>query len=273
MSRIFFGEELEAVAIYWRIERRDGVTLGFTSHDRDLEFDGVRFRAAPGMLPSAIRRTAGLEPDSAEVQGALSHDSISAKDLTAGRFDFSRVEIGLVDWENLERSRLYSGEIGATSFEGSSFESELRSAKADLERDIVPRTSPTCRARFCGPGCGLSARRFTHEATVAHVDQGTGKVIFKSAPPPGLMLDGFVRWIEGPHVGIEMEVLEAADDGLLLDTDLSPLVRPGQRALLREGCDHTLATCHLRFANTVNFRGEPFLPGNDALIRYPTSSS
>lgn len=34
MSRIWFASELETIATFWRIERRDGITLGFTSHDR-----------------------------------------------------------------------------------------------------------------------------------------------------------------------------------------------------------------------------------------------
>ena len=71
MSRVFFREELEGVATFWRVERRDGVALGFTSHDRDLWLDGVLHRSAPGMLPSAVRRTADLAPDSVEVEGAL----------------------------------------------------------------------------------------------------------------------------------------------------------------------------------------------------------
>ena len=74
MTRVFLAAELEGVATFWRIYRRDGVTLGFTSHDRDLWFDGVLHRAAPGMTPSAIRRTAGLDRDSAEMEGALAHD-------------------------------------------------------------------------------------------------------------------------------------------------------------------------------------------------------
>ena len=33
--------------------------------------------------------------------------------------------------------------------------------------------------------------------------------------------------------------------------------------------DGLLATCAGRFANAVNFRGEPHLPGMDLLTRYP----
>ncbi len=273
MNRVFFANDLEGVAIYWRVDRPDGVTLGFTSHDRNLEFDGLTYRAAPGMLPSAIRRTASLEPDDAEVRGALSHDAIRADELDAGRFDSSTVEIGLVDWESLERSGLYNGEIGTISSDGSTFDTELRSIKAELERDTVPRTSPTCRARFCGPGCGLSAARFTHEVAVNSIDHSTGRVVFAPALMPENVRDGFVRWIDGPHAGIRMEILDADDSGMLLDVSLSTMVAPALRALVREGCDHTLATCQSRFSNSLNFQGEPFVPGNDTLVRYPTSSS
>lgn len=35
------------------------------------------------------------------------------------------------------------------------------------------------------------------------------------------------------------------------------------------GCDKRLATCRDRYANVINFRGEPYLPGQDALTAYP----
>lgn len=273
MSHVFFASELEGVATFWRIHRRDGVTLGFTAHDRDLWFDGVLHRAAPGVLPAAIRRNAGIEADSAEAQGALTHDAIAAADLAAGRFDGARIAIGAVDWETLEAAVLYRGEMGTVSEEAGRFAAELRSAKASLEADPVPRTSPTCRARFCGPGCTLSAVRFTHEAAVSTIDFAANRVQFDGGPAPAAMLDGSLRWIDGPQAGLAMEVIEADASGLLLDVALDPGIAAGTRALLREGCDHTLQSCSTRFANSVNFQGEPYLPGNDILARYPTSYS
>ena len=268
MSHVFFSSELEGVATFWRIHRRDGVTLGFTSHDRDLRFGGVLHRAAPGLLPSAIRRTAGLDGDSAEMRGALAHDSIRSDDLAAGRFDGARVEVGAVDWETSEHAVLFNGAIGQVAQEDAGFTAELRSGKAALEADTVPRTSPTCRAAFCGPGCGLSAERFTRRAVLVESDPDRSAVRFDH-PAPADLLHGTVRWLDGPHAGLSMEIaaLEGAD--LLLDGSLSAALMPGIRAILREGCDHTLTTCTARFGNAVNFRGEPFLPGNDLLSRYP----
>lgn len=273
MSRIFFATTLEPIATFWRIYRRDGVALGFTTHDRDLWFAGLLHRSAPGMLPSAIRRNASLESDSAEVDGALAHDVISADDLASGRYEEARVKIGVVDWETLEHATLYHGEIGGIAEEGGTFSAELRSAKAELEQDPVPRTSPTCRAEFCGPGCTLAASRYTHDATVTAIDRQTNSVAFSGAPSAEHLENGWIRWLDGPQAGLRMEIVGISASGLRLDLPLDPGLQVGTRALLREGCDHTIRSCADRFANAANFQGEPFLPGNDLLARYPLATA
>ena len=269
MSRIWFTGELETVATFWRVLRRDGIALGFTTHDRDLWFAGLLHRAAPGMVPSAIRRTADLEPDSAEVDGVLSHDAISAAELAAGRYDGASVVIGLVDWQSLESREIYHGRLGTVSAEAGRFNAELLSRKADLALDRMPRTSPTCRAAFCGPGCGLSAARFTHDAVVTAVDPDACEVAVTSAAAGAGLAGGTLRWLDGPRAGLGCGVAQAAGGRLTVDDWIDPATPAGTRVELREGCDHTLATCAARFGNAANFQGEPFLPGNDLVARYP----
>lgn len=270
MTRVWFEQPLECVATFWRVLRRDGVALGFTTHDRDLRFDGNLHRAAPGMVPSAIRRSANFEPDSAEVQGALSHDSISAHDLALGRFDGARILIGLVDWGTLERHVLYRGTIGTVTEEAGSFTATLLSRKQDLQRDPVPRTSPSCRASFGGPGCTLSAARFTHDGMVASVNPAANALTVTTAAELAGLAGGTVRWLDGPYSGLTMGI--TGINGLLLELDtpldLAPPV--GSRMILREGCDRTIETCAARFGNAINFQGEPYLPGNDLITRYPS---
>ena len=273
MSRVFHREELEGLATFWRVARRDGVTLGFTSHDRDLWLDGLLHRAAPGMLPSAVRRTADLAPDSVEVEGTLAHDAISADDLAEGRFDGARIRLGVLDWESGESAVLYRGEIGAIADEGGHFAAELLSAKAQLAIDPVPRTSPTCRAEFCGPGCTLSAARFTHDLRIASVDFAANAVTLSGGPSATNFRDGRLRWLEGSLIGLSTPVTDVSGGALVLEDELPPDAAPGWLMRLREGCDHTLATCSARFANAANFQGEPFLPGNDILARYPARAS
>ena len=265
--RVFFDRELDTVATFWRIYRRDGAALAFTSHDRDLSFGGIRHLAAPGMIPAAIRLTSELANDSAEVQGVLNHDSIRADELAAGLFDEAAIAIGAVDWISLDHHTLYTGQIGRIADDSTQFSAELRSTKSLLEQDCVPRTSPTCRAEFCGRGCGLSAVRFTAMQPVAAIDLDTNRVRFAGLDGEA-HIDGRLRFMAGPQTGVVFGIIDAEEDWLLLDRPLAAGTPLGSRAELREGCDHTIATCAARFANAANFRGEPFLPGNDLLARY-----
>lgn len=268
MSRVWFAQALETVATWWRIDRCDGVSLGFTTHDGDLWFDGILFRSAPGMMPAAIRRSTGFDADSAEVNGAITHDAIAQEDLIAGRYDGARVVVGLVDWDSLEHTAIYSGTIGTLTEEAGGFSAQLLSRKADLARDPVPRTSPCCRADFCGQGCGLSAARFTHEAVLTAQDRDSNAVVVSCDATTAQMMGGQLRWLDGPYAGLAMGIVGLAGTGLVLDQPLDDVLVAGLRAVVVEGCDHTLATCAGRFGNAVNFRGEPYLPGNDLIVRY-----
>jgi hypothetical protein len=50
--------EVTTLATSWKITRRDGVVLGFTDHVRDLDVEGVTYKAA--RLP----RAPSLQPKS-----------------------------------------------------------------------------------------------------------------------------------------------------------------------------------------------------------------
>lgn len=269
MTRRWFAEELETVVTWWRVYRRDGITHGFVSHDRDLSFDGIRHRTAPGMVPSAIRLSSDLEPDSAEVTGALDHASIRAEDLATGRFDGAQVEVGVVDWETLEREVIYAGTITTVSQDAGQFSAGLASVKTLLARQLIPRTSPTCRAAFCGEGCNLSPASFTHEAKINSVDHVEAKLSLAGAPGADKLLDGTISFLSGESAGLEFAVAAIDGDQLILDRWFAEDVAAGTRVVVREGCDHRWETCRTRFGNAINFRGEPFLPGNDLLTRYP----
>ena len=43
----------------------------------------------------------------------------------------------------------------------------------------------------------------------------------------------------------------------------------GDRVRIEAGCDKAEDTCRLKFANMVNFRGFPDIPGEDWLMAFP----
>jgi len=271
MSRRWFAAELESVAVLWRLERRDGIALGLAGHDRDLWCAGFRYRAAPGMVLSAIEADGAIDAGEMDVAGALSHDLISEADLDAGRWDAARLLTGLVDWTAPDAGIdwLFVGSLGMVERTEGRFTATLAGGKAVLAAPFVPFAAPSCRAEFCGPGCTLSRARFEARLTVSAVTPGgIGFAELDGAAAP-LFSDGALRWLSGANAGLEAEILDGQDGVLRLSGRLAAPIAPGDRAIAIQGCDRTIATCADRFGNAANFQGEPYLPGNDLLTRYP----
>ena len=267
----WMDEPLTTIAYLWRLARRDGVVLGFTSHDRDLCIGSIVYQAAPGMLPTSLLQLSGMEAGGLDVEGALTADAIRAEDVLAGRWDGARLSIYLANWIDASAAlrHLASGELGNFSRSGESFRAELRSLAAALDAPVAPLTSPTCRAAFGDTQCGVARHRFRNILRVVEQEEERLRLTFEGSPDDGIYDDGVLRWLEGPNCGISQAILASRNEELWL-ADPPPFdVTPGQAVEVLQGCDHTIATCANRFGNAVNFRGEPYLPGNDLLTRYP----
>ena len=253
----------------WRVERRDGVAIGLTTHDRDLTIDGLAYRAAPGMTPSAVHRSAGLEADTMDIGGALSGAAIGEADLIAGRWDGARVRLFAADWEaGATLAALGEGRIGAVELSEDGFTAELAGASAALARPVVEETSAECRAELGDRRCRVALagrRRFARVTGVA------GRVLTLDAAEPvaGGCAGGLLRWFGGANGGLEQAIAGSAGAMVTLRTVPAFAVVAGALVEMVEGCDKSLATCATRFGNAANFRGEPHLPGVDLLTRYP----
>lgn len=262
------GKPLCALAFCWRLERRDGVTIGLTSHDRALRIDGLDYAASPGLVPSAIRQTGGLDPAVMDVEGALSSDSLAAVDLAQGRWDGAAVALHLTEWTEpgVLWLELASGTLGPVKQAKGGFSAALSGRKAILSRAVAPATSPTCRAVLGDGDCRVDMGRRRRVAQVAAVD---GERVLVGALDGTLFVGGRLRWLGGPRCGLWEGVAEGGAGFVGLDEPPAETIAAGTRVLLEEGCDKRIATCASRFGNGANFRGEPYLPGNDLLTRYP----
>jgi uncharacterized phage protein (TIGR02218 family) len=265
----------------WRLTRRDGTTMGFTDHDRDVVFDGTTFEAAAGFEAGEIRDTAGLSVDDLEVTSALSSERLAEPDLAAGLYDDARVEIWRVNWQDpAQRLLMRAGSLGEVKRAGSTFAAEVRGLSHYLQQTQGRLFQYTCDADLGDVRCGIalggpaytgvgtvigstSARRFT----------ASGLAVFAS----DWFTRGLVRFTSGAAAGQGVEVKAHLVQGGVVTIELwqparGPLVA-GQTFEVTAGCDKHLATCREKFGNTVNFRGFPHMPGNDALTRVARSGS
>jgi uncharacterized phage protein (TIGR02218 family) len=240
MSDSWLAGPVTSTAFGWRLERADGVTLGFTTHDCGLE-----------------------------VRGALTSSAICADDLASGRWDAARLELFLFDWSDPDAGKriLTVGELGAVSYAGEAFEAELLGLTHLLDHPVVPQTSPGCRASFCDADCGLNRLRFQQIREVSLA--GDENIELTTPISAGNFAYGSVRFISGANTGLMADVVANGADDLTLARASHYPVTAGTLVELTEGCDKRLETCGGRFGNALNFRGEPHLPGNDLLTRYP----
>ncbi len=265
--RIVDGE-LTSVSVCWRLERSDGAGLALTSHDQPVRSGGTSYDPEPGITPAAVTRSLGLEPHSGEIAGALSSDALDPVDLALGRWDGARASLIAVDWvdESGTAIQLISGEIGSTSISGDGFSADLRGAAARLDDPVCPATSAECRAQFGDKQCRVDLAGRTLAAQVVSVDEG--KLTLDRIVTNEFVL-GRLRYLSGSNCGLSTIML-AVNGPVVSVRDLPrAIVESGCKVELREGCDKRFQTCVGRFANAVNFRGEPHLPGNDLLTRYP----
>ena len=267
MTSVLDGE-LTSIAMCWRLERMDGAGLALTSHDRAIMSEGVAHQPAPGMNPAAITRRLGIDAHSSEVAGALSADALESDDLALGRWDGANVSLTAVDWqdENAVPISLLRGEIGGVSIEGDGFSADLTGAAAKLDQPVCPSTSAECRAEFGDKRCRVDLAGTSEVARI--VAMNGGELTFDRAIEQKFVL-GRLRYMAGANCGVSTVIL-AVDGGVVTVRDLPRAeVESGCRVEIREGCDKRFQTCVDRFANAANFRGEPHLPGNDLLTRYP----
>jgi len=260
--------ELTSLALSWRLERLDGAGIALTSHDEPVMSAGVRYEPAPGMTPAAVTRSLGLEPQSAEAAGSLSSTALDDADLSLGRWDDAQVRLTVVDWENPDEAsiQLLGGEIGSVNIDGDSFSAELLGAAAALEGAVCPATSAECRAAFGDKKCRIDLAGRT---VIAHVVAADGGTLTLDIEVDDRIVLGRLRYMSGANCGIATVVLSASGNVVEVRELPRASVESGCRIELREGCDKRFETCVSRFANAANFRGEPHLPGNDLLTRYP----
>src|SRR5205085_7285901 len=229
---------LTSLAFCWRLQRRDGICIGFTSHDGDLKLDGLLYRAAPGMLPSSITLSDGFDAETLDVSGALTSDAITARDLSAGRWDGAEVRLFLVDWEapEGERLQLARGELGEISVTGHGFESEVRGPTALLERPVVEQTSPECRAELGDKRCRVDMAGRVRTTRIAAVLDDEVVELEAGTAAVNAYAYGRLRWIGGPNSGLESMVLSS--DGLRLTLREPPPfpIEAGTLVEVHEGC-------------------------------------
>lgn len=262
----------------WAVTRSDGVTLGFTDHDRAIAFDGIDFTPESGLSARALASTTGLSVDNTEAIGVLSADAITEADINAGRYDGAEVKTWLVQWDDPSARKLrFYGTIGEITRESGGFQAELRGLTEALNQPQGRSYFKTCSAVLGGARCGVDVTDPAFSAEIVAGDTD-GQIFTLTGLPTFndrwfeqgqlVVLTGNAQQLSGV---IKSDVMIGGARQITLWEPIKAPIESGDSIRLIAGCNKRAETCREKFSNFVNFQGFPDIPGNDWLVSVPRS--
>ena len=238
--------------------------------DRLSVVEGISYVAATGFLPSAVKSGSDLSVDNLDVEGFLDDDALKAADLTAGLFDGARIEVFLVNWADLGQGKLIlrKGWLGEIKRADQRFSAEIRGLANLLQQTHGKLYSRLCRVDLGASECTVNLAPLTDDVTVDQV-VAADQIVITTGRPSGFFTFGKATFLTGANAGALNEVLLHDQQTIRLFVPMSRPIGVGDTVRLVAGCDKTTETCHAKFDNILNFRGEPHIPANDKVFSYP----
>lgn len=264
--------EVATTATLWKLTLTDSTVVGFTDHDKDIEFESVTYQSAAGYTPSAVASAAGLNVDELEVEGILASAGITAADIAAGRLDHAEVRVMLVNWSDLTQGalKLRRGWLGEVSHGDLAFNAELRGLAQRLQQIVGEFYSPLCRAELGDSRCQVNLASYTVTGTVTGVTDNRVFVDGSRSEADHWFRYGVLTWTSGNNDGRSEDVKGSTQSTgeFALVRAMPESVQVGDGYSVYAGCDKQHATCKTKFNNIVNRRAEDFLPSREVAFAY-----
>jgi uncharacterized phage protein (TIGR02218 family) len=263
-----YAQETTTLASCWKVTLTNGTILGFTGNSSDIVYQGVRYLAATGHIPSAVQTSSELNVDNLEVAGLLSSASITDSDLNNGVWDFAQVQLFEVNYMDLTMGHrvIRTGTLGHVKTGRQSFQAELRGLMQSLQQTVGRIYGDTCDATLGDARCGVNLVPFTFNGTVS-TSSDARTFTATMAQATGYFDFGQITWLTGANAGRKSEVRTHVNPNLFtlqLSLPVAPAI--GDTFSIVAGDDKSIVTCECKFNNSANFRGFVTFPGQDRMV-------
>jgi uncharacterized phage protein (TIGR02218 family) len=174
---------------------------------------------------------------------------------------------------------MWRGQVAGANLRGNGFELDIVGQEASLSREIGSVYARTCDATLgdgrCKVDLGQSGR--TLAATILAVTSDRSFTIpIPGGKTAGHFVGGRLEFSSGVangwRTGVAAIVVGSSDWTLTTSRPFAVSPVAGNAVSIGMGCDKSFATCKGRFANALNFRGQPTLPGDDVAFGGPAAS-
>ncbi|MDR2077661.1 MAG: DUF2163 domain-containing protein [Rickettsiales bacterium] len=258
----------------FRIKPKDGDDIAFTEHSAELIIGDVVYKPRRSFEEvDGPRNFSDMTGNSCGIVAIFDDVSINASEVFLGKFDGAKIDIFMVNCEHVEYGsiNLISGFIDSIEISGETIYFSIAGVTGILEKTVGDVYSPLCRAEFCDKKCGLAAQNYTFFGEIATVD-GATEIHSEDNSIKNKDKDyfryGSITFIDGKNKGSSVEVKQSYLGGIILSIPPVNAMEVGDQFKLMAGCDKKFDSCSGRFANAINFRGEPNLPRTAKVYKF-----
>lgn len=256
-----------------KITRTDAAVYGFTSHQRNVTISGTEYLAGPGLDVQSLVSSAGMAVDNTELTILADDVIFLVGDLLSGRWNNAAFELFRFNWADTSMGRdiIVAGTLGNVQPRRGAFTVELRGLQQYLQQAVGEVSTKTCRARLGDSRCTKDLAAFTFTGTLTAV---TTQQVFTDSSrgeAADYFAEGLLTWTGGENDGLTAKVKAFSFGGLFtLSVPAIGTVAIGDTYSVVAGCRKRLAEdCRDKFANAINFQGEPHRPTLDELTASP----
>lgn len=176
--------EVTTICHIWKVTRTDGQTYGFTDLDKDINYNGLIYQSVVAYNVSAIKTNSNLAVNNLEVKGPLGNipgavvdkdaligSVMSDPDIQAGLWDYARVDLYEINYEDLSMGTIWKngGTIGAIKTTRDAVNVELRGLSQALSQEAGRIFTSSCQANLGDANCRLNITPYTFDGKVDQV--------------------------------------------------------------------------------------------------------
>ncbi len=259
-----------SIAYLLRLIRPDGQVHGFTSALDSVQIDGVLYSSAQGLDVSSLSLTAGLAVDNLEMTTLDDGSLFKQNEVFGGVWRNTRFTIARYNFaspsDGLEV--LMAGTIGEVTTSDGYVRLELRGLQAPLQQTIGQVVSITCRARLGDALCRVNLAPLTFSGTVSTVANRREFTSTSLSQAEHFFTEGRLTFTSGPCQGFSHKVKYSSGANVQLQLPTPSDFAVGDTFTIVAGCRKRFTEdCTNRFANALNFQGEPHIPGVDGITQ------
>lgn len=267
-----FENDTTNIVKCWKITFKNNTNLAFTTNDENILYENVLYNSLSANDVDNIKSNIDIKEDNFEIINIISSNLINKDDILNGKYDSAKVEIFLLDTQNLDNGKvvLLSGKISNIELKDDIFTAKVVGLKDEINKTIGEKYSPLCRCNFCDSKCKLNKNNFTFSGTITNIIDETSFITTNTtilSKSSGYFDYGIIEFTSGNNIGQKMEVKQYNNGQFILQLNLPKNLSIDDTFNVIVGCNKEFSTCRDKFNNAINFHGEPHLPGMNILLK------